>query len=186
MHFWNQPIRRRTFCTRTPLAVATFALTFGINRLGVWGVNPVSVGSLALAPFAIWALIRVERRARSPLLPLRVLSARNTRVISGTSFLLGSAWMGSLIVTPLLLQTVFGLSAGMTALVTVPRAASIVLVSPLAGRLGVRIGERRLLVGACTALAGVMGLMAVGAATTTLVIMVAALSLSGVCPVSRK
>lgn len=161
------------------LAVATFALTFGINRLGVWGVNPVSVGSLALAPFAIWALIRVERRARSPLLPLRVLSARNTRVISGTSFLLGSAWMGSLIVTPLLLQTVFGLSAGMTALVTVPRAASIVLVSPLAGRLGVRIGERRLLVGACTALAGVMGLMAVGAATTTLVIMVAALSLSG-------
>ena len=25
MHFWNQPIRRRTFCTRTPLAVATFA-----------------------------------------------------------------------------------------------------------------------------------------------------------------
>ena len=161
------------------LAVATFALTFGINRLGVWGINAVSIGSLAFAPFAVWALIRVERRARSPLLPLRVLAARNTRVISASSFLLGSAWMGSLIVTPLLLQTVFGLSAGLTSLVTVPRALSIVLVSPLAGWLGVRAGERRLLVGSCTALAGVMGLMAVGASTTTLWIMVAALSLSG-------
>ncbi|MCU1689702.1 MAG: putative efflux rane protein [Jatrophihabitantaceae bacterium] len=161
------------------LAVATFALTFGINRLGVWGPTPISVGSLMMAPVAVWVLIQVERRARSPLLPLRVLSARNIRVLCVSSFLLGSAWMGSLIVTPLLLQTVFALSAGMTSLVTVPRAASIMLVSPLAGRLGVRIGERRLLVGACVALAAMMGLMAVGAATTTLAIMVVALSLSG-------
>jgi MFS family permease len=161
------------------LALATFALTFGINRLGVWGVTPVTVGSLLFSPLAVWALICIERRARSPLLPLRVLAARNTRIVSSSSFLLGSAWMGSLIVTPLLLQTVFGLSAGMTSLVTVPRAASIVLVSPLAGRLGVRIGERRLLVGSCAALACVMGLMAVGASTKTLAIMVVALSLSG-------
>lgn len=161
------------------LAVATFALTFGINRLGVWGVTPVTVGSLLAAPLGVWALVVVERRARSPLLPLRVLSARNVRVLCASSFLLGSAWMGSLIVTPLLLQSVFALSAGMTSLVTVPRAASIMLVSPLAGRLGVRLGERKLLVGACVGLSAMMGLMALGAATTTLAILVAALSLSG-------
>jgi MFS family permease len=162
------------------LAVATFALTFGINRLGVWGATPVTIGSLVVVPFAVFALIQVERRARSPLLPLRVLSARNTRVVCTISFLTGSAWMGSLITTPLLLQTVFGLSAGMTSLVTVPRAASIMAVSPLAGRLGVRIGERRLLVFSCVGLAGMMGLMAVGASTTTLAILVIALSLSGI------
>lgn len=161
------------------LALATFALTFGINRLGVWGVNPISIGSLLLAPLGVWALVVIERRARSPLLPLRVLSARNVRVVCAASFLLGSAWMGSLIITPLLMQTVFALSAAMTSLATVPRAFSIMLVSPLAGRLGVRIGERRLLVSACLGLSAMMGLMAVGAATTTLAVLVVALSASG-------
>jgi MFS family permease len=161
------------------LALATFALTFGINRLGIWGPTPISVGSLALAPVLIGTLILVERRARSPLLPLRVLSARNTRVVCASSFLLGSAWMGSLIITPLLMQAVMGLSAAMTSLATVPRAASIMLVSPLAGRIGVRIGERRLVTASCVALAAMMGLMAVGASTTSVAVLVLALSLSG-------
>jgi MFS family permease len=161
------------------LALATFVLTFGINRLGVWGATPVTIGSLVVVPLAVWALITVEHRARSPLLPLRVLRARNTAVVTATSFLLGAGWTGSLIITPLLLQTVFALSVGVTALVTVPRATSITLVAPFAGRLGVRIGERKLIVGAAIGMALTMALMAFGASTTTLAILIVALPLSG-------
>ncbi|MCW2542338.1 MAG: putative efflux rane protein [Frankiales bacterium] len=161
------------------LGVATFALTFGINRIGVWGPTPVTVGALVVAPLAAWLLIWVERRAAAPLLPLRVLSARNTRVVIATTFLLGLGWMGNFIVTPLLLQSVMGLTAAITSLVTVPRAGSIVLVSPFAGRLGIRFGERKLVVGSCIALSLVMCLLSFAAYTTTLIVVIVALSLSG-------
>jgi predicted MFS family arabinose efflux permease len=170
---------RVDFAGAGALAVATFTLTFGINRLGAWGLSPVPIASLVICPVAIWLLLRIERRAKSPLLPLHVLSARNTKVVASATFLIGAAWMGNFIITPLLLQSVMGLSAGLTSLATVPRAGSLVLASPLAGRLGVRYGERRMVVFAATALALALGLMAFGAGTTTLAIIVVASSASG-------
>lgn len=162
------------------LTVATFTLTFGINRLGVWGITPVTAGCLIIAPLAGWALVRIEKRARSPLLPLNVLGAHNTRVVVGATVAINAGWMGSLIMTPLLMQNVMGLSAAATSLASVPRAGCIMLISPVAGRLGMRWGERRLVVGACILLGLVMLLMGVGAWSTSIVILVIALSLSGV------
>lgn len=162
------------------LTVATFALTFGINRLGVWGITPVTVGCLIVAPLAAWALVRIEKRARSPLLPLRVLKAHNTRVVVGSTVAINAGWMGSLIMTPLLMQNVMGLSAAATSLASVPRAGSIMLISPVAGRLGMRLGERRLVAGACTLLGITMLVMGLGAWGSSLWILVVALSLSGV------
>jgi MFS family permease len=161
------------------LAVATLLLTFGVNRLGAWGWSPVPLVSLGLVPFAVWALVVIERRARSPLLPLRVLAARNTRVVCAATFLLGAGWMGNFVITPLLLLSVLGVSVAVTSLITVPRATFIMLSAPVAGRLGVRYGERRLVVVASAALALVLGLMAVGAATTSVVVIAVALPLSG-------
>ncbi|MGX7678884.1 MFS transporter [Jatrophihabitans sp. DSM 45814] len=167
------------FAGAAALAISTFALTFGINRLGVWGLSAVPIIALALVPIAVWALVRIERKARSPLLPLRVLAASNTRVVSAATFLLGAGWMGNFIITPLLLQSVMGLSAGTTSLISVPRATFIMAAAPVAGRLGVRYGERRIVIYACTALAVIMCLMAAGAASTTLLIIGLALPLSG-------
>jgi MFS family permease len=161
------------------LAATTFALTFGINRLGAWGVTPVTIGCLVASPIFGWILIQVERRTESPLLPLRVLSARNTRIVVGATFTISIGWMGNFIVTPLLLQSVFGLSAALTSLVTVPRVAGIVLASPVAGRLGVRFGERKLLISACLSLSGVMLLLSFATYTKSLAILIVALSLSG-------
>jgi MFS family permease len=161
------------------LAVATFALTFGINRLGVWGVTPVPIVSLVLVPIAVAVLVLIERRAKAPLLPLSVLRARNTWVVMAVTFLLGFGWMGNFIVTPLLLQSVMGLSVGVTSLIIVPRAGSVMLVSPLAGRLGIRFGERTMVVSSCAALALVMCLLSFAAATTSIALVVVALVLSG-------
>jgi MFS family permease len=161
------------------LALLTLSVTFGVNRLGVWGWSPLPLACLAVAPFALWALVRIERRAASPLLPLRVLSSRNTRVVTATSFLMGAGWMGNFVLTPLLMQSVMGLSAGLTSLLSVPRATFIVAAAPTASRWGQRFGERRLVVAAMSALALVMASMSIGAATVSVVAISVALPLSG-------
>lgn len=126
------------------LAVTTFCLTFGINRLGVWGLRPVVVGTLLASPVALLLLVRAERPAVSPVLPVELLRSREVRAVSVGTFRLGAGWMGSFVITPLLLQTVMGLSAGITSLVSVPRAGFVALSSPVASRLGMRFGERSL------------------------------------------
>ncbi len=161
------------------LAVATLALTFGVNRLGIWGLSPVPIACLAVVPFALWALIRIERRASAPLLPIRVLSSRNTRVVTAASFFLGAGWMGNFVLTPLLMQSVMGLSAGLTSLLSVPRAVFIVGAAPTASRWGQRFGERKMVVVAALGLTLVMAGMSVGALTTSVVAIAIALPLSG-------
>jgi MFS family permease len=161
------------------LAVTAFCLTFGVNRLGVWGPRPIVLATLAVAPVAGWMLLRIERRAPTPILPLHVLFAPATRVIMGATFIVNAAWMGNFVVTPLLMQSAMGLSAGVTSLLSVPRATFIALSSPMASRLGGRFGERRLVLWAALALAGILGLLAVGAATTSVAVLVVALAASG-------
>jgi MFS family permease len=87
--------------------------------------------------------------------------------------------MGNFVITPLLLLSVLGISVAVTSLITVPRATFIMLAAPVAGRLGIRFGERRLVVAASAGLALVLALMAVGAATTSVVLIAVALPLSG-------
>jgi MFS family permease len=170
---------RQDYAGAAVLALGTFALTFGINRLGVWGVTPVTVGCLAAVPVCGWLLSYVERRCAAPLLPLQVLSARNTRLVVAASFLLNLGWLGNFIVTPLFLQSVLGLSLSYTALMTLPRTGSIVFASPFAGRLGVRYGERRLLVVATLGLSVVMVMLATAAVVENLPALIVILSLSG-------
>lgn len=177
-----EPVDRRPrqdYAGAALLALGTFALTFGINRVGVWGLTPVTVGCLAAVPVCGCLLIYVERRSAFPLLPLQVLSARNTRLVVVGSFLLNLGWLGNFIVTPLFLQSVIGLSLTYTSLMTLPRTSSIVFASPFAGRLGVRYGERRLLVVACLALSLSMVLLSATALAESLPALIVVLSLSG-------
>ncbi|WP_051683922.1 MFS transporter [Blastococcus sp. URHD0036] len=161
------------------LAVATLTLTLGINRLAVWGPTPLPIACLMVAPLAVWALVLVERRAASPLLPVRVLGSRNVRVITGATVLFGAGYMGNFVVTPLFLQGVLGVTAGVTSLLTVPRALSILLASPTAGRAGMRFGERRVALLSGAALTVALTVMAVGGWVASLVVVAIAIALSG-------
>jgi MFS family permease len=185
----DEPVEVRApidYAGAVALAVATFALTFGVNRLGVWGVTPLTVGSLVVVPIGIWALIRIERRAAAPLLPLQLLSSRNTWFVVATSFCIGISWMGTLLLSPLYLQSVLGLSVGVTALIVAPRAGTGMLVAPLAGRLGVRFGERKLVIGCSVVIAATMGLLAVGAELRSIAIIATAIAISGTCMASAQ
>jgi MFS family permease len=161
------------------LAISAFTLTFGVNRLAIWGPTPLVISTLVVAPIAIVSLVRIERRARSPILPLEILGAPGVRVAAAASFVTNASWMGNFVLTPLLMQSVMGLSAGVTSIASAPRAAFITLSAPFASRLGMRHGERKVAVVGAMALAVVFGIMAVGAATTSIGILVVSLALSG-------
>ncbi|OAA29511.1 arabinose efflux permease family protein [Frankia sp. EI5c] len=126
------------------LAVAVFALTFGVNRAAAWGPEPIIIVLLAAVPGLFWLLVVVERRSTEPVLPLELLAKRGVRAAGLTSFLIAGAHMGNFLVTPLLLQGVFGLSVSLTSVVTMCRTLSIALAAPSASWLGTRLGPRLL------------------------------------------
>jgi MFS family permease len=161
------------------LFATVFCVTFGINRLAVWGPTPLVLAVLALSPLAMWLLVRVERRAVAPILPLHILKRRDVRLIAGSTFAVGASWMGNFVITPLLLQSVMGFSAGATSAISIPRAGAVTLASPHAGKMGMRHGERPVIRVASIGLAATLVLLAVGAATTTTAVIVVALAASG-------
>jgi len=161
------------------LAVAAFSLSFGANRAAVWGLHPVVVALVVVCPLAVWALVRIERRAEAPLIPLDLLARRNVRVAGGAGFLVSGSHMGSFLVTPLLLQSLFRYSATATSLITICRTLAISLSAPLASRAGMRLGERRTATLAGVAMAIGAGVLALGSAGQVIVIVVAGMVLSG-------
>jgi NAD(P)-dependent dehydrogenase (short-subunit alcohol dehydrogenase family) len=86
---------RQDYAGAVILALGTFALTFGINRLGVRGVAPVTVGCLAAVPVCGWLLIHAEMRrtmaagVQAPIAatPLRKVGT-GAEVAAAASFLL--------------------------------------------------------------------------------------------------
>jgi MFS family permease len=161
------------------LAVVAFTATFGVNRLPVWGPTPLVVALLLVFPVALYAFIRVERRTATPILPLGMFASREVRLVILVTFLVGAAWAGCFIVTPILMQAVIGLSVGASSIASFPRATFISLSAPVASRLGMRYGERKVLVVALVALSATLGLLAVGAAAESIVVVVIAIAAGG-------
>ncbi|MBI2709285.1 MAG: MFS transporter [Actinobacteria bacterium] len=131
--------------TATPLL---FALNLGPQR--GWS-SPVVVGGFAVSPLALAAFVAVERRAVRPLVPLHYFSRRNFSFALAAMFLANAAYMGSFVLTPLLLQNVLGYNEAKTGFVSIARPLSFSITGPLAGFLAVKVGER-----VCGALGGVV------------------------------
>jgi EmrB/QacA subfamily drug resistance transporter len=134
------------------MSMATSALEYGTSELGtpntsltaplvVW---PIVVG-VVLAGVFCWHALRVER----PLLDVRLYANRVFGAASLTTFGLGAALFGAMILVPLYYQEVRHESVIVTGLLTGPQGIGMLLVMPLAGRLSDRFGGGRV------ALAGV-------------------------------
>ncbi|MGE0877675.1 MAG: MFS transporter [Acidimicrobiia bacterium] len=162
------------------LAVTAFALTFGVNRAAAWNMlHPVVLAMVVLFPLAAWSLVLIERKARDPVLPVQMVKMRNVRVVTASSFLVGIAWMGNFLVTPLLLQTIFGLSATKTSFITVVRTLSISLSAPIANYMGSRFGVRRVALISGSIVMCAIGGLAAGAASKSLIVVIASLFATG-------
>jgi EmrB/QacA subfamily drug resistance transporter len=127
------------------LSTGTSSLVFGLSQLGtnsnlaapivVW---PILAG-LALAGVFCWHALHVER----PLLDIRLYANRVFGAASLTTFGLGAALFGAMILVPLYYQEVRHESVIVTGLLTGPQGLGMLLVMPLSGRLSQRYGGGR-------------------------------------------
>jgi EmrB/QacA subfamily drug resistance transporter len=156
---------------------ALLALTLGAE-LG-WA-SPAVVGLLALAPVALWAFVRCERRAADPLLPLEFFRRRDFTASLVAQGMSNFAYMGGFIVTPLLMESRFGFSVAATSLAMVCRPLSNSIASPVGGYVAARVGERRAAVVGTLLVAVSMALFAFAASGEVLALVFAGLILSGI------
>ncbi len=163
------------------LAVAVSSLLVGLNRGPEVGwASPIVLVCAALVPVALVVFVAVERDRDDPLLPLAYLRRRNFTFPVVNQFFLNFAYMGGFIITPLLLQDVFGFGEARAGLLSIARPLAFTLAGPLAGYLAVRTGERfNAAVGSAALVASMLGLAAV-AQDSSQVWIVAVLALSGV------
>jgi len=131
---------------------ASSALVYGLSELGTAGTSlgapqvvlPIVAGVVLAVLFCLHAL-RVER----PLLDVRLYANRVFAAASLTTFGLGAALFGAMILVPYYYQQVRHESVIVTGLLTGPQGLGMLLVMPLAGRFSDRFGGGRV------ALAGV-------------------------------
>ena len=149
------------------------AIVFGLSELGSGAtlgsatvLAPVIAGVLLSLAFC-WHALRIER----PLLDVRLYANRVFAGASLTTFGLGGALFGAMILVPLYYQEVRGLSVIDTGLLNGPQGIGALLAMPIAGRLADRLGGGRVaLAGVCILAASTIPLAFVGAHTSIVLI----------------
>ncbi len=162
------------------LALATVSGLLVLDRGSVWGwTHPAVLTAAVIAPFALFSFVRTERRAQFPLLPLEFFTRRNFTASLVAQFGSNFAYMGGFIVTPLLMQAVFGYSLKTTGYVMLFRPLTFSLFAPIAGYLTVRIGERTAATAGTSMVIVSMGIFAAAASAGSVPLVIAGLVLSG-------
>jgi EmrB/QacA subfamily drug resistance transporter len=110
------------------------------NALG-WGslevLAPLIATAAALVGFVVW-----ERRAANPVLPLKLFRQRGFAAANAVSFFLYAGLLGALFLMTQLLQTALGHSPLMAGVMLLPWTATAGVISPIAGSLTDRLGNR--------------------------------------------
>ncbi len=165
----------------TSVALSAFGfgpLVFGLSQLGDGsGVGPpwlpvamLVLGVVALAVFVLRQL-RLQR-VGVPLLDLRTLTHRTYALALGLMAVAFMAMLGSMILLPLYLQGVRGLTELQTGLLVMPGGLAMGLLGPQVGKVYDRVGGRPLVVpGSLGILVALSLLTQVGATTPVLFVL---------------
>ena len=123
-------------------------------------VVPAYVGAVGFGML----LVRVERRAVEPMVPLDLLSDRMVAAIAGTGLLVGVAMFGAIAYVPLFVQEGLGGSAVEAGRALTPLILGWVVMSVITGRVVLRIGYRPMVLTGLTCVTlGFFGLTRIGA-----------------------
>ena len=155
------------------LSTASTAVVYGLSQLGSHSslvaptvVVPLLAGFVLTGVFC-WHALRVER----PLLDIRLYANRVFAAASFTTFGLGAALFGAMILVPLYYQEVRHESLIATGLLVGPQGLGMLVAMPVAGRLTDRFGGGRVaLVGVSVLCLSTIPLAFVGTNTSILVI----------------
>lgn len=125
------------------LLLVTWALTEA-PRLGFADANVI--GALAAGLAALAAFPWIERRAKSPMMPLELFRSLRFSGLNAYTLALYAALSGALFMLPFLLIRAHGYAAGAAGAALIPLSVGMAVLSPLAGRLTARVGARTLLI----------------------------------------
>lgn len=162
------------------LAVATLGLLLFLERGGSAGFGDViALGFVGVSAAALVTFVRIEQRASHPLLRLSYFRRRNFTGPLISQPLSQFAYMGGFLISPLLLDDLFGYSVAAIALVLLFRPGTFSLSSPLGGRLASRVGERPMMVSGSALMVVSMGVWVAAAHWVSLPLVICGLVVSG-------
>jgi EmrB/QacA subfamily drug resistance transporter len=121
----------------------SLGITWALVRANTVGWGNLEVlaalleSAVAVVGFVVW-----ERSAPSPMLPLELFRRRGFAAANAVSFFLYAGLIGALFLMTQLLQTELGHSPLMAGMMLLPWTAAAGLVSPIAGSLAERFGNR--------------------------------------------
>jgi DHA2 family lincomycin resistance protein-like MFS transporter len=153
-----------------PLAALGFGgLVYGLSLVGRDDapVSPYLLigGGLAVLAVFVWRQLSLQRGG-SPLLDLRTLTYRNYTLSLLLMVIAFMGFLGSMLLMPLYLQDVRGLSPLQTGLLMMPGGLAMGLLGPQVGKVFDRVGGRPLVIpGAAGILVGLALFTRVGVAT---------------------
>jgi len=139
-------------------ALGFAALVYGLSEVGARSTGQLALfiggGAALVALFVGWQL-RLQR-VGSPLLDLRALTHRTFTVALVLMSVAFMAFLGSMILLPLYLQDLRGLSAMQTGLLVMPGGLAMGLLGPRVGAVYDRIGARPLVIPGAILMTGVL------------------------------
>jgi EmrB/QacA subfamily drug resistance transporter len=119
-----------TIAVGAPLAGIELLTGLGESTYRLWGVGLIILGVSAAA-----FLMPVERRAQTPIFPLRVLQTSESQLLNLAGLLSGAVMFILIFYLPLLLQDVFGYSPSHAGLLMTPLVAGTSVGSIMNGHL---------------------------------------------------
>jgi EmrB/QacA subfamily drug resistance transporter len=123
-----------------------FGLTFGIVRGEALGWTSATVAvSIAVGVALLAAFVAHQRRAAAPMLPMHLFRSRGFAVTNGLSFAMFFGIFGAIFLLSQFFQTAQGYGPLEAGLRTLPWTGVPMIIAPLAGALGARIGTRPLM-----------------------------------------
>jgi DHA2 family lincomycin resistance protein-like MFS transporter len=151
-------------------AVGFGGFVYGLSQLGAGSAAVVSpytllVGGAAAIAVFVWRQL-VLQRTGVPLLDLRTLRHRTFTVSLALMSVAFMAMLGSMILLPLYLQDVRGLSALQTGLLVMPGGLLMGLMGPSVGRWFDRFGGRRLVIPGALGIVVALGLLSTVSTTS--------------------
>jgi len=141
-------IRPRTSFDVRGMSIFVAAISaFLVGLVQVGGSEPwmrsAGLSLVVLSCVLLVVFVVVERRAKEPVIPLRLFRNPIVRAAAVTGLLSGMAMFGAITYVPLYLQAVVGSTATQAGWVLLPFVFGWVVFSVLAARLVLRVGYRR-------------------------------------------
>ncbi len=124
-------------------------LLLGVSQAPSWGwLSARVIGMFAAALVLAAAWVRFESRTRVPLVDMRMMRLPGVWTVNATALLLGVGMYSSFVLVPQFVEMPpeagfgFGASVTQAGLYLLPSTIMMLLVSPLAGRLSLRVGSK--------------------------------------------